>query len=96
MCPWKKKHFLQLGFIALTQSERELFSLLKRALTEAGLALTGPLGTDKNVFKQYTEHKQKEITSLFRTVKQLTSKGEMEICKNWECVRWFRRECIRV
>ncbi len=39
MCPWKKKHFLQLGFIALTQSERELSSLLKRALTEAGLAL---------------------------------------------------------
>lgn len=65
MCPWKKKHFLQLGFIALTQSEKELSSLLKRALTEAGLALTGPLGTDKNVFKQYTEHKQKEITSLF-------------------------------
>lgn len=60
MCPWKKKHFLQLGFIALTQSERELSSLLKRARTEAGLALAGPLGTDKNVFRQYTEHKQKD------------------------------------
>lgn len=37
-------------FIALSQSERELSSLLKkRAQTEAGLALTGPLGTDQNV-----------------------------------------------
>lgn len=36
-------------FIALSQSERELSSLLKRAWTEAGLALTGPLGTDQNV-----------------------------------------------
>ncbi len=75
MCSWKKKHFLQVGFIALTQSEREL------SLTEAGLALTGPLGTDKNVFKQYTEHKQKEITSHFFFC-SLASKGEMEICKD--------------
>lgn len=99
--PWKKKHFLQLCFIALTQSERELSSLLKRARTEAGLAPAGPLGTDKNVFKQYTEHKQKEMDHksfffIFCSVKQLASKGELVICKGWECVRWFRRECIRV
>jgi len=39
-----------LFYSTLTKSERELSSLLKRAWTEAGLALTGPLRTDKNVF----------------------------------------------
>lgn len=77
-----------LFYSTLTQSERELSSLLKRAWTEAGLALTGPLGTDKNVFQESIEHK--------RCIKQLALKGELWIFKDWECVRCFWRKCIRV
>lgn len=80
MCPWKKKHFLQLCFIAFTKSERELSSLLKRARTEAGLALAGPLETDK-MFLSSILNTNKKSLFFFCSVKQLSSKGEMESAK---------------